>query len=393
LFAVSPPTASDFSQPPARLVAGAMSGTSADGIDVAITEVAGRGLGMCAKLVLHHHRAYDPALRAAIFAVRGPDQRISLAELARLGREISLSYAAAVNEAMLAAHLTARDIAAVAAHGQTLYHAPPNTVQWLDPALIAAETGCRVVSDFRRADCAAGGEGAPLVPFADWLLFQHPHKSRILLNIGGIANVTWLPAGAPLDEVLAFDAGPGNCVSDWLMRTYEPDGPGYDAGGQRASEGAILVDVVDAVLRDPFFTRPPPKSTDGPAMIAAWNSAVGTRHFALNDLLATACWLTAEAIALAAEQFIPRYPEVIISGGGTRNLRLMELLTKPLFGSPLPHQPKFIATDELGVPSEAKEALAFALLAVATLDNEPSNVPSATGARRRVVLGSVTPKP
>src|SRR6185503_13117382 len=181
-----------------RYVAGAMSGTSADGVDIAIVAIDGRGYDMTARLVVHHHRPYNDTLRRQIFAFRsgggGSVSQDTLGELAQMGREISLTYAAAVNEALAAAHMEAKNLAAVAAHGQTLFHDPPNTIQWLDPSLIAAEVGCPVVSDFRRADCAAGGQGAPLVPFADYILFRDPVKTRVLLNIGGIANITHLPA-------------------------------------------------------------------------------------------------------------------------------------------------------------------------------------------------------
>jgi len=376
-----------------------MSGTSADGIDVAITEITGRGAGMSAKLVHHHHRAYDAGLKAAIFGARGPDQRISLAELARMGREISLSYAAAVNEALIATRLTAKDLAAVAAHGQTLYHAPPNTIQWLDPALLAAETGCRVVSDFRRADCAAGGQGAPLVPFADWVLFRDPGKSRVLLNIGGIANMTYIPAGAGIDDVLAFDTGPGNCISDYLVRKHDPAAAGFDEGGRQAARGESKTALADGFIENEYLTRPPPKSTDGPAMIAAWEKSVADAigrepslsKLPISDLLATACWMTGTTIGAAFNGFLPRVPdEVIVSGGGSKNAAIMSWLR---LGIEEVHQRPLITADAAGVASEAKEAVAFALLGAATLDNEPSNVPSATGARRRVVLGSVTPKP
>ena len=183
-----------------------MSGTSADGVDIALVEIGGRGLEMTAKLLHHHARPYDLDLRRRIFAVRG-DGMVALAELAAIGREISLAYVAAVKEALAETNLAVGEIAAIAAHGQTLFHDPPNTIQWFDPALVAAETGCTVVSDFRRADCAAGGQGAPLVPFADYILFRHPTKHRVLLNIGGIANLTYMPAGAVIEEIVAFDTG------------------------------------------------------------------------------------------------------------------------------------------------------------------------------------------
>src|SRR4051812_19636056 len=210
-----------------RLIAGAMSGTSADGVDVAIVRIDGHGFGMNAKLVRHHHVAYDPSLRESIFEMRSA-QSGSLAQLAQIGCDVSLTYARAVNEALQAENLSASDLAAVAAHGQTLFHRPPRTIQWLDPALLAAEVGCAVVSDFRRADCAAGGQGAPLVPFADYVLFRHPTMNRLLINIGGIANVTYIPADSAINKIVAFDTGPGNCICDELCRILYPEGPGVD---------------------------------------------------------------------------------------------------------------------------------------------------------------------
>src|SRR5215204_2561907 len=193
-----------------RLIAGAMSGTSADAVDVVIGRIEGSGLNFTACVVKHHQRAYPGDLAAWIVKLR-EDGHTTLGEMAELAKEISLVYAAAVNEALVAAHLNASELTAIAAHGQTLFHAPPMTLQWLDPALLAAETGCAVISDFRRADCAAGGQGAPLVPFADYVLFHSTDTDRIVVNIGGIANVTCLFRGSPtLDKVIAYDTGPGN---------------------------------------------------------------------------------------------------------------------------------------------------------------------------------------
>jgi anhydro-N-acetylmuramic acid kinase len=371
-----------------RLIAGAMSGTSADGVDVALVRIDGRGLGMNAQLVRHHYRAYDPALRRAIFAVREAGQT-SLAELARLGRQITLVYAACVNEALVGAGLSASDVAAVAAHGQTLYHAPPDTIQWLDPALLAAETGCAVVSDFRRADCAAGGQGAPLVPFADYVLFGHPTRRRVLVNIGGIANVTCLFPGASVDRVLAFDTGPGNCISDFLMRKHDPTEVGYDFDGRLAGQGRVNRALFDAMKDHPFFERLGPKSTDGPQMIAIFEGALArSGSVALTDQLASVCSFAVYQIARAVSWLCADLDrELIVSGGGTKNATMMRMLSEWLGNTPI------FTPDSLGVPSDAKEAIAFALLGAATLDGEPSNVPSCTGARRRVVLGSITPRP
>jgi anhydro-N-acetylmuramic acid kinase len=380
-----------MSQQP-RLIAGTMSGTSGDGVDVAIVRIEGSGLKMAATLVKHHHVAFDTSIRTLLFAVR-ESQQIQLHELARLGREISLTYARCVNEALLTANLQANQLSAVAAHGQTLFHEPPDTIQWLDPSLLAAEVGCPVVSDFRRADCAAGGQGAPLVPFADYVLFRDPKKSRVLLNIGGIANLTFIPAGASIDQILAFDTGPGNCISDWLMRTHVPGGLGYDENGDLALSGAPHSKIVEAAIKTPYFNEPPPKSTDGPAMIAAFDSACAIANkssppIRLETALASACVFTAATIANSIRTHLSQAPdELIVSGGGSHNRCIMRNLATHLPGIPIR------TLDELGVKSDAKEAIAFALLAAATLDGVPSNVPSATGARRAVILGSITPKP
>jgi anhydro-N-acetylmuramic acid kinase len=375
--------------PSPRIFAGAMSGTSADGVDVALVRIEGTGLEMSARLLQHHHVGYEPSLRQAIFDCRNRGE-ISLSQLAQMGRAISLAYAKAVGEAMGLAFLTPADITAIAAHGQTLFHDPPDTIQWLDPSLLAAATRCRVVSDFRRADCAAGGQGAPLVPFADHILFSDPLRHRALLNIGGIANLTYLPAGGHIDDLLAFDTGPGNCISDFLMRYMNPEGGGVDTDGVLAGHGTADEPVVLKMLLDPFFKKAPPRSTDGPAMIDLFTRSIedfGSRGKLPNNL-ATACLITATAITRAMREFLPHFPdELIASGGGVHNPVIMSLLRKQLPGVPVK------TTDELGVPSEAKEAIAFALLGAATIDGVPGNVPSATGAARRVVLGSVTVAP
>jgi anhydro-N-acetylmuramic acid kinase len=371
-----------------RLIAGAMSGTSADGVDVVIGRIEGSGLRLGACVVAHHHRPYPADLAKWIVKLR-EDGHTTLGEMAELAKEISLVYAAAVNEALAASHFSSADLTAVAAHGQTLYHAPRKTLQWLDPALLAAETGCAVISDFRRADCAAGGEGAPLVPFADFVLFRHEQNNRVLLNIGGIANLTYLPAAAKMEYVIALDTGPGNCISDWLCRRFRPNGPTYDEGGALALKGKMIEPVVKRVLGSAYFKKPAPRSTDGPAMIEAFrdgfDGALGDHK--LENLLATACAITVGAICAAIEKLPKKSDELIVSGGGTNNLAIMGKI-KESAGSC-----RVLLSDELGIASASKEALAFALLGAATLDGTPANVVGATGARRAVVLGQITPKP
>lgn len=370
-----------------RLIAGAMSGTSADGVDIAITRIGGRGWEMSAELVLHHHRAYDAGLRQAIFAMR-ESGKAELREVARVGREISLTYAAAVTEALNAANLKASDLACIAAHGQTLFHEAPLTIQYLDPSLVAYEVGCAVVSDFRRADIAAGGQGAPLVPFADYVLFRDEKKSRVLLNLGGIANITYLRGGGTPTDIIAFDTGPANCVLDHLARRAGV-ADGFDRDGALSIQGNANFKIAFMAIRnwkDVF--RKPPKSADTPEMIAAFELAEQTAGMndSIQDRMATACMMTALGIDLALHHLPQRPEEIIASGGGVDNPRLIReigTVTK------LPIR----SLEDVGVQSSAKEALAFALLGAATLDGVPSNVPSVTGARRGVVLGSITPKP
>jgi anhydro-N-acetylmuramic acid kinase len=372
-----------------RLIAGVMSGTSADGVDVAITRISGRGQEMTAELVIHVHRPYPVELGEAVFKLRARGQA-RLRELAEMGRAISLSYSGAVLEALGGAKLQPSDLAAVAAHGQTLFHSPPTTVQWLDPSLVAWQVGCPVVSDFRRADCAAGGQGAPLVPFADYILFKDTRENRVVLNIGGIANLTLLRAGGSLGEVIAFDTGPGNCISDWICRNWGKPGQHYDAGGVAAAQGTVLQSIANRFLSSPYFAAPAPKSTDGPAMIELFKRPLGEMPIlpAFNDLLATATYLTATTISQAMASLKVEVRHVIASGGGIRNGSIMDWL-RAMQGTYV----RIDETDAHGVPSAAKEAMAFALLAAATLDGEPSNIPSVTGARRPVILGSITPRP
>jgi anhydro-N-acetylmuramic acid kinase len=219
-------------------------------------------------------------------------------------------------------------------------------------------------------------------------LFRDPEKDRVILNLGGIANLTWLPAGADLSKVIAFDTGPANCISDWLCRDRDPSGPGYDAKGILASGGTAIEPILHSVSADSFFAAPPPKSTDIPHMIKIFHAALEKYPDAtLPDLLRTACELSATQIVAAMRRLnVPDTAEIIASGGGIENQCLMAALER------LTNR-KVRATDDFGIPSSAKESLAFALLGAATLDGEPSNVPSVTGASRAVVLGSITPKP
>jgi len=353
--------------PTPRLFIGAMSGTSADGVDVALVRITGAGLAIRIELVRHLAEPYDAELRRRIFAIRS-DGSARLDDLAQLARDITLSYARAIDK--LETNLL--HIEAIAAHGQTLFHKPPLTMQWFDPSLLAAETGRAVVSDFRRADCAVGGQGAPLVPFADWVMFRGA-PGRVILNLGGIANVTVL--SGPYDTA-GWDTGPGNCISDALCRRAGIAG-GVDVDGLIALRGSADEAIVARTLASEYFRRPRPKSTDGPEMIRLFDAAVGGSKLDLPDLLATAAEITARSIRDALATLPLPQADLIVAGGGVNNPAIMQRLGRTR------------RTDECGVPAQAREAMAFAILGAATMDGIPSNSPAATGARRPVVLGCI----
>ena len=285
-------------------------------------------------------------------------------------------------------------------HGQTLYH-QGDTARFLgrtvaatwqtgEGAVIVARVGVPVVSDFRPADMAAGGKGAPLVPFFDYFIYRDARIGRVAQNIGGIANLTAVPASASLDKVLAFDTGPGNMVIDAL--TERLFGERYDRDGRIAASGAVLEPVVADVLRLPFFCRKPPKTAGreefGREFVQEFIKRCGRAN--KRDLVATATTLTARSIADALRRFVltrrNRFGEFIVSGGGANNPTLLAMLANEL----APLGLKIRASDEFGVPSEAKEAVAFALLAYQTWHRQPSNVPSATGAKRPAILGKIS---
>jgi anhydro-N-acetylmuramic acid kinase len=390
-------------KPSPLTVAGIMSGTSADGINVAIVRIAprtGRAQnGLTLQMLAHEEFPFTKPMRTAILAAQDA-RSISTAELARLNWRLGIAYADAL-EATQARHNLAIDLAGC--HGQTIYHqGQPQlyagkkfacTWQIGEPVLIATRLQIPVASNFRPADMVVGGQGAPLVPLLDYVLFSHPKRARILQNIGGIGNLTAVPAAAGSGKVMAFDTGPGNMVMDALTRQLYAKP--FDRDGRIAARGKVLPPVLEAVLRQPFFRKAPPKSAGreqfGPAftndLIAACKQAGG----APEDILATATALTAESIARSFRQFVlPTVADTpidyIFSGGGARNITLIGMLRTRLE----PLGCTLLASDEIGMPAEAKEAAAFALLAYCTFYGLPGNLPSATGAPIPVVLGSIT---
>lgn len=390
------------------VVAGVMSGTSADGVDVAVCRISpGLLPGDWPRLDLlaHHRMPYAGEVREAVLAAMDAPA-ITTAELARLSWRLGEVYADAIDAAM---RESGTEPALVAMHGQTIYHqavphlylGEPTRCTWQigEPAVVAERLGLPVMSDFRTADLAAGGQGAPLVPMLDLCLYRHPANNRILLNLGGIANLTALPAGCDADGVLAFDTGPANMVVDGCMgRLY---GRPFDDGGVTGAAGAVLAPVLRELMDDAFLRRSPPKSCGREQYGAAFTDRLlalcaGARG---DDIVATATAFTAETIPDAYRRFVgphlrERAPlaeatEIFVSGGGAHNAALLRRLQEGF--QPLGCSVK--TTEEAGAASlgvEAKEAAAFALLGWLSWHGLPGNIPAATGARGSVILGRIT---
>jgi anhydro-N-acetylmuramic acid kinase len=388
------------------VVAGVMSGTSADGVDVAVCRVSpARDADGTPRVMLLGHVgvAYPKAVKAAVLLAMDA-QAISVAELARLNWRLGEVYADAVEKAQAGVGVK---VGLVGCHGQTVYHqgkaekylgkAVRATWQMGEAAVIAERLRVPVVSDLRPADLAAGGQGAPLVPMLDYCMFRSAKVSRVLQNLGGIGNLTAIPAGADVSGVVAFDTGPGNMVIDGCMRRlYERE---FDRGGGVAQTGRVLLDVVARVLGEGYFSALPPKSCGREQFGEAFTSRfvamcrkAGGRD---EDVIATATALTAASVVDAYRRFVAGHVEraaasarveFVVAGGGTKNAALMGMLRDGF--SPLGVKVRLM--EELGVPAQAKEAVAFALLAWLSWWGLPGNVPAATGATRAVVLGKVS---
>jgi len=383
------------------IVAGVMSGTSADGINVALVRIERRGrtvgdARLSIKLLAHSEFPFRAPVRRAILEAMNSDHA-RVADLARLNFLLGELYAEAVGKTARA-HRVRLDL--VGCHGQTLYHQGTPTaylgrklaVTWQtgEGAVISVRLGVPVVSDFRPADMAAGGKGAPLVPFLDYTLYRDPKIGRIAQNIGGIANLTAIPANATPQQVIAFDTGPGNMLIDGVMD--EIFNHPYDHDGYVASTGKVLDHVIRKLLRNSFFHQTPPRTAGreefGREYLRQFLSLCGAVN--QRDIVATATALTARSIGDAVRRFVQTksrpYREMIVSGGGAKNRTLMEMLRNEL--SPVGIALRF--SDEFGIPTEAKEAVAFAVLAHETWHRRPSNVPSATGAKKAAVLGKIS---
>jgi anhydro-N-acetylmuramic acid kinase len=377
-------------------VAGLMSGTSADGVDVAIVDCPPRA---AMQLVAFDTFAYPPAVRQGIFDLFDPATgRVD--QVCHLNAAIGEIFAEALIT-LARRHAIALDsIDLVGSHGQTVHHLPEgrrlgrrtvrSTLQIGEPSIIAERTGITTVADFRPRDMAAGGQGAPLVPYTDLLLFGHRRLGRAVQNIGGIANVTWLPPAAGPDDVMAFDTGPGNMLIDRLAWHVSGGRLKYDRDGAIAGRGSVDETLLADLLRHPFFRRRPPKSTGReefglPMADQLWQQS-RRRRMPAENLLATVTALTARSIARAYRRFLPgNVDEAIICGGGARNPTLLAMLREQLAPA------RVVPMDDLGLSADAKEAVSFAILARETVLGRPGNIIGATGARRRVVLGKIIP--
>lgn len=354
-------------------VAGIMSGTSLDGIDVAVLDIRGRRFDV----VGFRTFPYPEAVRKRLLGVS--NCMTHTAEISRLNFLLPELYAKAVRRC----GVPVESIQLIGCHGQTIFHEEADTLQIGDGSVLAERTGIPVVSDFRPRDMAAGGRGAPLVPFVDYLLYRHPKLGRVALNVGGIANLTAIPPGGKAEEVVAFDTGPGNMIVDQLVQTF--NGRNFDRGGTIAASGHVRRDLLDAWLKHPFFRLKPPKTAGREQYGSDFVAAIVGSGAPLPDLIATATAFTAASVAAGIARFVTHpVHELIVSGGGAHNRTLMNYLRAFV------PEARLLTSNDFGIDSDAKEAIAFAILAHETWHRRPSNLPSATGAGRAVVLGKIS---
>ncbi len=382
-----------------RLIIGLMSGTSCDGIDAALVRVKGTGIGVELSIEAFETLRFSPSIMRLIHSCQGGASGTNR-EVVLLDTYLGELFAYAALSLCGKAGVAPTAVDLIGSHGQTLYHHPhpekfpgfvvTGSLQVGNPSVIAERTGITVVSDFRSRDMAAGGQGAPLAPLIDYVHYHNASRSRIVLNIGGIANVTILPNDAMLEDIRAFDTGPGNCLIDLAVFRTTGGRQSYDANGSMAGEGKVSPLLLKKLMDHPFLAKKPPKSVDKDAFGAAFLDGVLESFPPIDGvhLVATLTEFTVQSIVGAIMEFaLQKYrcEELIVSGGGTRNQTVMNGLRRSL--------PRFLVTqaDEYSIPAKAKEAVLMAYLANETIMGAPGNVPSATGAKRAVILGSITP--
>ncbi|MHC4241515.1 MAG: anhydro-N-acetylmuramic acid kinase [Planctomycetota bacterium] len=376
-------------------IVGLMSGTSVDGVDVAVVDVTKQKVNLLAFDVF----PYTNALRGEILSLCRPETA-RLDNICHYSFVLGEVFADAIIKLCSQSGIPLSSIDLVGSHGQTIYHNPRgkryskktirSTLQIGEPSVITQRTGITTVADFRPRDMAAGGEGAPLVPYADYILFGRNKSSRAVQNIGGIANVTFLPRGCKQDDIVAFDTGPGNMVIDGITRIISGNRLRFDSGGKIAARGTVNERLLDEMLRHSFLRKRPPKSTGREEFGQSFSSRIykqaSEQGIADTDIAATVTAFTAKSIARAYHEFLPAIPdEVILCGGGSRNNTLVEMLRCELPDA------KMCSTDDFGINVDAKEAVSFAILAWATIKGLTNNVPGVTGADRPVIMGKIIP--
>lgn len=402
-----------------RYALGLMAGTSADGIDAAIVRIVGEGESMRVRFLHHYHMPYKRDLRRRLLAVMAP-AATATEEIARLHATLGEAFGEAAKRAIQQVQRRQRP-SVISLSGQTICHLPHDrngvtvTLQLGSAAHVAAMAGVPVVSDFRQSDVAAGGQGAPLVPWTDWVLFHDDRRSRAIQNIGGIGNVTWLPAGGGPADVVAFDTGPGNMVIDEIVARASDNRRRMDRDGHMAGRGTVIESILARWMRHPFLRKQPPRTTGreefGRTFVDRYWPILKTSSLRSEDWIATATAFTARSIADSYRRFIPRLAEnvwppttafaedwlgggradrdvqiqIVLTGGGSRNRTLRRMLEMELPGVSI------VRIDDLGIPDQAKEAVSFAMLAVARLDGVASNLPQVTGANKAVTLGAFYP--
>jgi anhydro-N-acetylmuramic acid kinase len=385
------------------LVLGLMSGTSADGIDVALARISGAPPHLYTKLIGHTSSKLPSALRKEILRV-AEQYPISAGELSQLNFRLGEVFAEAALAACREFRVSPRRIALIGSHGQTIFHQgnpvpylgrrAASTLQIGEPSVIAARTGITTVGDFRPADISLGGQGAPLVPYADYLLYRHERLGRVSLNLGGIANITVIPASATPEQIFAFDTGPANMLIDALVSHFTRGRQRFDKDAGIAKTGHSMQALLDELMRDPYLKLVPPKSTGREYYGHSYLKkvlALGKKHRAKPaDLVRAATIFAALSVVDALNRFVfpkTKIDQLIVSGGGARNPLLLAQLTAALGTM------EILQSSRVGIPEDAKEAFAFALLAYESFHQRPSNLPSATGARGPAVLGKISYAP
>lgn len=384
------------------IIVGLISGTSVDGIDAAVVEIEGAplapdlsGPGLQVKLRSFTFVPFEPAQRQAIFELFD-SQTGSVDKICAMNFALGEWFADAALRAIQEAGLDRQAVDLIASHGQTIYHimeaAAPvkSTLQIGEAAVIAERTGITTLADFRVADVSAGGQGAPMVSYVDWLLYRQPGRRRGLQNIGGIGNVTCLPPGEDPGQVLSFDTGPGNMLIDYMTRRLTQGAQSFDEGGRLAAQGQVNRVLLAELMTHPYFALGLPKTTGREQFGDFYGEQVWQRCEQLGmpgvDRIATMTAFTAASIADSYRRFLPAMPdEVIVGGGGANNPTLMAMLREELKPAVVMRQ------EDLGFSSDAKEAVAFAVIAYEAVHGRPGNLPSCTFARRPAILGKIVP--